>query len=97
MIITDGPKDYHGKFKGCSHMVSDLLGEDGHRELMDFAKRIGMRPEWLQKPGTEHEHFDIFGERRNRALRAGCVEVDRKRMGEVFKAKRAAIKENRAP
>jgi len=92
MIITDAAIDYHGKFKGCSHMVSDLVGEAGHRELMEFASKIDMRPEWLQKAGTEHEHFDIFGGRRDRALRAGCVEVDRKRMVEVFRAKRAALK-----
>ncbi len=92
MIITDAPVDYHGKFKGCSHMISDLVGQAGRDELMAFARRIGMRPEWLQKPGTKHEHFDIFGERRNRALRAGCVEVDRKRMVEVFRAKAAFIR-----
>lgn len=91
MIITDPPIDYHGKFKRCSHMISDLLGEPGHRELMEFAAKIGMRPEWLQKEGTSHEHFDIFGGRRDRALAAGCVEVDRRRFVEVLRTKRADL------
>ena len=89
MIITDPAIDYHGKFKQCSHMCSDLPGIEGSRELMAFARKIGMRPEWIQKPGTHHEHFDIFGDRRKRALAAGCVEVDRRRIVAVWRAKRA--------
>lgn len=91
MIITDPPVDYHGKFKQCSHMISDIIGPAGHEELMAFARKIGMRPEWLQKKGTHHEHFDIFAGRRVRALAAGCVEVDRHRFVAVLRAKRDAI------
>lgn len=90
-IITDAPIDYPGKFKGCSHMISDLVGDDGSRELMTFARRIGMRAEWLQKAGTRHEHFDIFGSRRARALAAGCREVGRAEFVAAFRAKQAHI------
>jgi hypothetical protein len=90
-IITDAPIDYHGKFKGCSHMVSDLPGKAGTEELVAFALRIGMKREWLQKPGTRHEHFDIFGSRRPRALAAGCREVTRAEIVAVWRAKQAHI------
>lgn len=93
MIITDPPVDYRGKFKWCSHLVSDLPGEEGSRELIAFARKIGMRKEWLQKSGAAHEHFDVYGKRRRRALGAGCIEVDRKRMVAVFRAKRAVLRQ----
>ncbi len=90
-IITDAAIDYGGKFKGCSHMISDLSGAAGTQELVSFALRIGMRREWLQKPGTRHEHFDIFGSRRSRALAAGCREVGPVEFVDVFRAKQKHI------
>lgn len=75
-----------------SHLCSDLLGDEGHAELMAFARRIGMRPQWLQKPGTEHEHFDVFGSRRPRAIAAGAREVTRREIVEVWRRKRAALR-----
>ena len=50
--------DYLSK-AGWSHMISTLPGEEGHKELMDFATKIGMNHRWLQKSGTAEEHFDI--------------------------------------
>ena len=89
-IILDPPIDWHGKFKGCSHMISTLHGAEGTEELKAFAKRIGMRAEWIQYPGTYKEHFDVFGTRRPRAVVAGAKEVTRKEWVEVYRDKRAA-------
>jgi len=33
MIILDPPVNYHGRFKGCSHLISDQSGEAGTLEL----------------------------------------------------------------
>lgn len=86
-IVTDTAVDYSDKFRQCSHMVSDIVGPAGTTELISFALSIGMRQEWLQKPGTRHEHFDIFGKRRIRAIKAGCREISRAELVAIFRAK----------
>lgn len=86
MIFLDPPVNYPGKFKNCSHLLSDLPGEAGHAELEDFARRIGLKPEWIQHPRTDREHYDVFGARRDAAVKAGAVELDR----------RAAVNKRRA-
>ena len=78
MIIIDPPVDYGGKFRRCSHLLSDIPGDEGRRELADFARRIGLHPEWLQHAGVAKEHYDVFGARRTRAIAAGAVEGDRR-------------------
>lgn len=59
--------------------------------------RIDVVPErakWLQRAGTRHEHFDVFGALRERAVAAGAREVTIReavavwwRKGEDMKAK----------
>ena len=93
-IYLDRAIDYHGKFKGCSHLVSNLLvvsnllGEEGTRELIAFATRIGMRREWLQHAGRNTEHFNVFGSRRPRAIKAGAVELGWRGLGRILCAKK---------
>lgn len=60
------------------HMWSDLPGEQGTAELVAFAKRLGMRPSWLQHPGTDREHFDLVPSKRAKAVRLGAREVNRR-------------------
>lgn len=88
MIVLDPPVDYFGKFKRCSHMISTLVGASGSDELLTFAVQIGMRPEWLQNPGGPSEHFDVFGNRRARAILAGAAELDRLAFINAIRAKR---------
>lgn len=57
------------------HMSSTLPGEAGTRELVAFARRLGLRPDWIQRPGTSLEHFDLVARRRAAAVAAGAVEV----------------------
>jgi hypothetical protein len=53
------------------HMTADT-----HDELMAFARRIGLKPSWLQYPGKPLEHFDIRGERmRSKAIAAGAKSI----------------------
>ncbi|MDO5940602.1 DUF4031 domain-containing protein [Burkholderia cepacia] len=67
------------------HMVADT--ED---ELHTMASRIGVARRWHQKPGTPHSHYDICKAKRAQAVALGAVEIDRARLGEIIKRKRAA-------
>lgn len=53
-----------------SHLMAD-----SHEELMAFAAQLGMRPEWLQNPGSYREHFDLTSGRRETALRLGAEPI----------------------
>ena len=57
------------------HMWSDLPGGLGTRELIDFAARLGLHEAWIQKRGTEYEHFDLIARKRAEAVAAGAIEV----------------------
>lgn len=59
----------------ASHMMTTLEGEEGRRELLAFAKRLGLRPEWIQYPGTRRQHFDLVQAKRARAVTLGAIEV----------------------
>jgi len=74
------------------HLMSTLLGAAGTAELVDFAARIGMRPGWIQHPGTHREHFDLMGVGRIEAARlAGVEQVDRREFVARLHARRLAM------
>lgn len=52
------------------HMAADTSAE-----LHAMAERIGMKPEWVQNPGTQTEHYDLVPTRRDLAVRYGAVEL----------------------
>ena len=70
MVFVDKIADYGSRGKWC-HMVSDTSTE----ELLAFARQIGLKPEWIQKRGTLHEHFDLYPTKRELALKFGAEEV----------------------
>lgn len=92
MIVVDSAVMWPGplcKRLGPScHCVSDVPGAAGTEELLAFAKRLGLRASWLQKPDTRHEHFDLFGKRRAAAVASGAREVTRNELVAIFKNKR---------
>lgn len=92
MILHDVPRAAgFRRFKRTSHLMSDLLGDAGAAELLAFAKRIGLKSEWLQNPGTPTEHFDLFDGAIDRAVAAGSTEVTgRDLIVRVVRPKRAA-------
>lgn len=52
------------------HMTADTT-----EELLTMAKRIGLRPAWIQYPGTWKEHFDVTAPKRAQAVQRGATEV----------------------
>lgn len=67
------------------HLVADT-----HEELEAFARRIELKPEWIQKAGTRHEHYDLPPEARSRAIELGAVETTIVEMATVLTRKRDA-------
>jgi Protein of unknown function (DUF4031) len=54
-------------------MMSDLPREDGTRELIVFALRLGLKKQWIQYPGTHKEHFDLTETKHKLAIRLGAT------------------------
>ena len=74
-----------------SHLLSDLPGEAGRRELLEFAGRLGLEARWLQNPGTATEHFDVTEPTRQRALALGAMPISYGRaVAAITRAKREA-------
>jgi hypothetical protein len=65
--VPNGPRVVRGVW--C-HMTADTTDE-----LLAMAKTIGMKPSWIQKPGTWQEHFDVTLSKRKLAIAAGAIEV----------------------
>jgi hypothetical protein len=54
-----------------SHMMADSTDE-----LVAFAKRLGLRPAWIQHPGTWEEHFDLTEGKRLQAIGLGAMAIE---------------------
>jgi hypothetical protein len=83
---------YIGVRKGerMYHVLSDLPGPDGTAELLAFVRPCGLRPEWIQNPGTYREHYDTHGEYAACLMRRGAQPATNREVGLVLRAKRAA-------
>lgn len=87
-IVMDAPRktQLNGREVLTAHLISTLTGAEGTAELLDFGKRIGLSPTWLQHRGTPKEHFDLIGGRCQTAMNAGAV-VDRRLLAQKIGAK----------
>lgn len=90
MIVIDPAANYifRGKSVRAAHMLSSEPGHPGRIELLLFAAKIGLKPEWLQKRGTPWEHFDLMNSRIDKAIAAGATRIDRYRLVEILRFKR---------
>ena len=70
------------------NMVMCHMLADSTDELMAMADRIGVARRHIQNPGTPYEHFDICLSKRAIALRAGAIEIDRRQLGRMLRARR---------
>lgn len=94
MIVIDEARDWGGAFNRrwgpSAHLLSDLPGEGGTRELLAFAAALGIPAAALQNPGSSREHIDLAGPWLEAARAAGASPIDRYRLVEILRAKRAA-------
>lgn len=73
------------------HVVSDIIGPEGSRELRAFVQRYGLRPEWIQYASTYREHFDAREDTGLRMLEDGRArQVTNRELGALLAAKRTA-------
>ena len=74
MVYVDDMYKYPmGKYRNMcmSHMIADTT-----EELLDMARKIGVKVKWIQNPGQpKREHFDICASKRALAIRNGAVAV----------------------
>lgn len=73
-----------GRMVMC-HMIAD-----SREELLVMVDRIGVAREWIQKAGTEWEHFDICLSKRAAAVKAGAIELSPKDLVRRMVAKKEA-------
>ncbi len=73
---TRGRHFHRGRVLRLSHMIAD-----SPEELRGMADRIGLRAEWLQRPGTPHEHYDVTDSMRIRAIAVGAIPIGGVAMG----------------
>lgn len=77
------------QFKGelWCHMMTDGTTD----ELLNFAKQLGLRPNWIQKKNTPYEHFDLSPSIREKAVTIGAIEISSKEMVKHCIRKRQAV------
>jgi len=66
--------------------MGHLTSTNSVDELHDFAKRLGLKPEWFQTPGygLNHAHYDLTTNRmKAKAKRFGAIEVHPKQLAKT--------------
>ena len=87
-IDTKDGQTQHAFGKEAAHLVSDVPGQKGTEELLDFARQIGCRGSWIQFRGQPKEHFDVWGTKLKAALRSGAEEVGAEGLVKIIQSKR---------
>jgi hypothetical protein len=67
-----------------SHMLADTPAE-----LHAMAEKIGLRRSWFQNHGTPH--YDVCQSKRELAIAAGAVVIDRRLLGALIKRLRNSL------
>lgn len=93
MVVIDEARDWGGAFNDrwgpSAHLLSDLPGDAGTRELTAFAVSLGIPAEGIQHRGRYSEHFDLAGPWLEAAHAAGAQSVDRYALVAILRRKRA--------
>ncbi len=85
-VYVDDMQAQYGHMKMC-HMLADT-----EEDLHAMAGRIGVARRWHQYPGTVKSHYDICMSMREKAVRCGATQIDRRGVAKLLAAKRAALK-----
>lgn len=64
------------------HLVCDTTDE-----LLSLARRIGLKPDWIQDRASKWEHFDLTPAKRLKAIKLGAREVTRREMVETWRGR----------
>ena len=72
-VYVDNLRDYGWRHGPSCHLIADSV-----EELLEFAVRMGMRPEWFQAKSTPH--FDLTAEGRKLAVEHGAVELGNRQL-----------------
>lgn len=81
-VYVDEAAYKYGRMVMC-HMLADTPAE-----LAAMARAIEVRPCWFQHKASA-PHFDICKSKRDRAIKAGAIPVDRKGIVEVMRRVKA--------
>lgn len=84
-VYVDNTSHEYGRMIMC-HMLADT--DD---ELLIMADAIGVLRKYHQEAGTYRSHFDICRSKREKALRAGAIEISQTFLRTLLRRKRAAI------
>ncbi len=87
MSVYVDPALWKWRGKVWCHMLADT-----EEELHVFAKRLGLKREWHQKPGRYDNHYDLTASKRETAIAMGAIPIDRKRLVQILTAKRETMK-----
>lgn len=86
-VYVDPLKNNGWKLRGRptpnSHLFTDAVDLT---ELHELAAKIGMHRAWFQEHSTPH--YDLSPRRREAAVAAGAVEVDRRTAVEIWRRRR---------
>ena len=93
MVVIDEARNWGGAFNDrwgpSAHLLSDLPGDAGTRELTAFAVSLGIPAEGIQHRGRYSEHFDLAGPWLEAAREAGATVIDHYQLVAILKDKRA--------
>lgn len=71
------------------HLLSDIPGPEGERELRAFAIPLGFRERWVQYPHSYREHFDVTEHDAATILARGAARlITNRELGALLIAKR---------
>ncbi len=75
---------------GWAHLVSDLPGTPGSRELRSFGESVSILRR-VHREKSYAEHYDIRGDEITRAARAGAKTISRRELGKILREKKKAV------
>jgi hypothetical protein len=81
-VYIDDAQLPFGRMLMC-HMMADTTAE-----LLAMADAIGVQRKWIQKAGSDREHFDVCLSKRALAISAGAVPVETEELVALMRRKR---------
>ena len=77
MVYVDNMEAPYRNMIMC-HMIADTT-----EELLAMATTIGVNHKWIQKKGTNLEHFDICQTKKVKAINAGAIPITMMELGRM--------------